>query len=165
MRAQGHYGLAGENSDYCIFICIQVWVCESLFIRRSIPGFTKHKFYILFTEPSAHWNLLADWAGQVSFLTWDACVLCKKAIRNDAAKNGKGGSPYCQKLWRHMWTSIPNCLTATGTWGTEVSLVRRERRWSLVGGRRGCWEGTRSAAPHSQWWNSCIILIWSIFPG
>ena len=82
MRAQGHYGLAGENSDYCIFICIQVWVCESLFIRRSIPGFTKHKFYILFTEPSAHWNLLADWAGQVRVLTWGACVLCiKKAIR------------------------------------------------------------------------------------
>ena len=59
-----------------------------------------------------------------------------------------------------MWTYIPNCLTATGTWGTEVSLVRRERRWALVGGRRGCWEGTRSAAPPSRWWNSCIILIY-----
>ena len=92
MRAQGHYGLAGENSDCCIFICIQVWVCESLFIRQSIPWFTKHKFYILFTEPSAHWNLLADWAGQgLSVLTWDACLLKKPSGQ---------GMEWCSQKWQ-----------------------------------------------------------------
>ena len=139
MRAQGHYGLAGENSDCCIFICIQVWVCESLFIRQSIPWFTKHKFYILFTEPSAHWNLLADWAGQVlSVLTWDACVLKKPSGQGMewCSQKWQGGSPYCQKLWRHMWTYIsPTVWLLQGHEGQRwVSWDEREDGPWLGGG-------------------------------